>query len=173
MLLNQPLLLQITENLNHITCHNANNGAIQTTISGGTSPYTYLWSNGSTNNSVQNLSPGNYTLTVVDFNGCIVLKTFSINQPDLLTGTASSTPTSCTQNTGTAQANVSGGTMPYSYLWSNGGTVSPISQIGTGIYTVTVTDFNGCSLTANTMVSAQNAPVQSLTGTTAPQLLWL
>jgi hypothetical protein len=168
MLLNQPLLLQITENLNHITCHNANNGAIQTTISGGTSPYTYLWSNGSTNNSVQNLSPGNYTLTVVDFNGCIVLKTFSINQPDLLTGTASSTPTSCTQNTGTAQANVSGGTMPYSYLWSNGGTVSPISQIGTGIYTVTVTDFNGCSLTANTMVSAQNAPVQSLTGTTAP-----
>ncbi|MBI1225510.1 MAG: T9SS type A sorting domain-containing protein [Bacteroidetes bacterium] len=146
-----------TMNLNltvqQILCNGASTGSVSSAVTGGTSPYTYLWSNGATTTSISNLTAGTYSLTVTDNLGCSQSQTVTINQPSPLTLAFSNSPGSCGTN-GTSMANVSGGTAPYSYLWSTGATTPNISNLAPGSYAVTVTDANSCTLTANTVIVA-------------------
>lgn len=129
-----------------ITCYGLNNGSASVTSIGGTAPYSYLWSNGSTGSSLVNLSPGNYAITVTDVNGCVSSSTAMIAQPlSPLLVTSSTTDANCLKGEGgSLTVNTIGGTMPYSYTWSNGMTTASLTNVQSGVYHLTVTDGNGC-----------------------------
>ena len=127
------------------TC-TASIGAINLTVSGGTSPYTYLWSNGATTEDISGLAAGNYTVTITDANGCTTNLPFTVGTDNVtITATPVVTNTTCTASIGAINITVSGGTSPYTYLWSNGATTEDITGLAAGTYTVTITDANGCT----------------------------
>ena len=131
----------------NITCNGNNNGSATVTASGGTSPYTYQWSpGGKTTATISGLSIGTYTVTVNDHNLCSVISTITITQPASVSISAFANAATCNSPSGSATANVTGGTSPYTYLWTPGSqTNSTATGLAAGNYTVTVTDANGCS----------------------------
>ncbi len=152
------IILQTT--FANATCGGTNGTATISSISGGTAPYTYLWSNGATTPSVSNLAGGNYSVTATDASGCKATANVTIQGQGSVSITVSSSPTSCGANTGMATvSSVSGGTAPYVYRWNNGATTQTISNVGTGIYFVTVTDAAGCTATRSVEVQGTN-PIQ-------------
>jgi len=137
-----------------VSCNGGSNGAASVSGSGGTAPYSYLWSNGQSSSTATGLSAGSYSVTVSDANGCQDIASVSIGQPSALSASANSASVSCNGgNDGSASASASGGTAPYSYQWSNGSTSASISGLSAGSYSVTVTDANGCTASANTSIS--------------------
>ena len=129
-----------------VTCTDENDGSIDLTVSGGTAPYSYNWSNSQTTQDISGLAGGSYTVTVTDAYGCVKQKTFTVEESEqLLTLGGTATPVTCTdENDGSIDLTVSGGTAPYSYNWSNSQTTQDISGLAGGSYTVTVTDAYGC-----------------------------
>ncbi|MBW8049725.1 MAG: PKD domain-containing protein [Cytophagales bacterium] len=126
-------------------CYGSSDGAIDLTVSGGTPLYSFSWSNGDTTKDITNILAGTYIVTVTDSNDCIKSDTIVINQPDSLNLSATSTDANCGVNDGLAFVTVSGGTSPYSYLWSNGDTNTTTDSLFSGGYSVIVTDSNGCA----------------------------
>jgi hypothetical protein len=149
----QPTALAVTAaSQSNLSCNGAGNGAASVNVpTGGTPPYTYNWSPGTPSGdgtpSVTGLNSRNWTCTVTDANGCLASQTFTITQPTGLgTSIGSQTNVTCFGGTnGSASANGSGGTAPYTYLWSNGNTTTTITNLTAGTYTLTVTDANGCT----------------------------
>lgn len=135
---------------------NASGGSIVLSPSGGSgSGYSFLWSDGSTASSLTGLIAGTYTVTITDSNNCTDSASYTITDavPILLSTTATST--GCTGTNGTATANVSGGTPPFTYSWSPSGGNGPIaSNLAPGVYTVVVTDAGGCIETAQATVNS-------------------
>jgi hypothetical protein len=132
---------------------NGGNGSVTVAVTGGTPTYSYLWSNGGSNATVTGPA-GAYTVTITDAAGCVVTGgPATITQPSPMSAVVSNTQESAPgANDGSATVVASGGTPPYSYAWSNGGTSATINGIGAGTYTVTVTDGNGCTSTGSTSV---------------------
>jgi gliding motility-associated-like protein len=159
--LTEPAIITATGTVSDVLCNGGNTGSIDMTVSGGTSPYTYLWSNGSSNQDPTGLTAASYTVTITDFNSCTRVRSFIVAEPSVLTVAASSTQTGCGVNTGTLSASGNGGAGSFSYLWSNGATTANQSNIGAGTYTVTVTDLNGCTAIDVVGVTAANGPVIS------------
>lgn len=156
----QPLPITINTSFTNVSCFNGNNGAITSSVSGGTSPYTYSWSPGSsTSPSPSGLTAGNYTLTVTDNNACAATVTVSISQPALLTVlTAVQNETCDYLNNGSITTTVTGGTSGYTYVWQPGGqTTSNISSLSSASYTVLVTDSKSCTATAAAVVTQPTA----------------
>ncbi len=145
----QPTQLTGTISSTNIDC-GANNGSASVTVNGGTPGYTYLWSNGSTGSSISGVSAGTYTVTATDSNGCTVVSSTMIMDNNTLAVSSATTsdPTTAGGNDGSINIEVSGGTAPYTYLWSNGATTQDISGLTEGCYTVTITDAIGCSITS-------------------------
>ena len=134
----------------------ANSAVIAANDSGGTGPYTYLWSSsGATTQTVSNVGFGTDTVRVTDAAGCTRIATVTISAGSGLVLTGHSTNVNCSNATnGTAWVTITGGTSPFYYAWSpSGGTNSIASNLGPNTYTVTVTDANGCSGTATATVS--------------------
>ncbi|MEI6882020.1 MAG: PKD domain-containing protein, partial [Bacteroidota bacterium] len=148
----QPTALSGSISKTNVTCNGLSNGSAIASISGGTSPYSYAWSNGASLATASNLAAGNYTLTVTDANGCSLSLSTSITQPTLLTASATATPATCLP-TGSASATAAGGTSPYTYVWSNSATSSTVNGLSSGTFTVTVSDANLCSASASVTVS--------------------
>ena len=124
---------------------NCTNGTVSAgAITGGTPPYSYLWSNAATTSSISGLTMGSYNLTVTDANGCSVFGYSYVNQTINIPVNTTPTPATCLQNNGAIIAFGSGGTPPYSYLWSNTATTQSITSLVGGWYYVTATDANGC-----------------------------
>jgi hypothetical protein len=109
---------------------------------------TILWSTGSSSSSLDSLCAGDYSVTVTDVSGCIVVDTFTADQPDPLIALTGSTNETIAGGDGTAWVVPEGGTAPYTYLWSNGSTDSLITNLVADVYTVTLTDANGCADTS-------------------------
>ncbi|MBK8848071.1 MAG: SprB repeat-containing protein [Bacteroidetes bacterium] len=154
--------------INHtnISCFGSNNGTAQAVPSGGTSPYSYLWSNGSTTKTILNLASGVYTVTISDNNGCSSSCSVTIIQPPALATLYIVTKPSCNGgNNGSVDVTVTGGVAPYSYLWSTGATTQDVNGLNAGAYTLTITDANGCNLTANIFVGQPNVLNCSMTKT--------
>jgi gliding motility-associated-like protein len=147
IVITQPTPLTITLIPTSVSCFSANDGAIQTTVTGGTSPYTFAWSNNASTQNISNLTAGTYTVTVTDFKGCIQTQNIVINQPNPLTATFSKINVSCNGGSdGSINLMPTGGTLPYSFDWSNGlGMVQNPQNIPAGNYRVTITDVNNCS----------------------------
>jgi gliding motility-associated-like protein len=127
-----------------ILCNGGNNGAIDVTVSGGVAPYTYNWSTSSTDEDLTGLTAGVYTLTVTDANNCSEVNVITLVQPQALSVTSTSVPATCQAPNGIIDITVNGGTVPYSYSWSNGAFTQDLVGVASGTYTVTVTDTNGC-----------------------------
>ena len=132
------------------------------TASGITSnpPISYLWSTGSTANSI-NVSPTSnavYSVTMTDANNCQLYSSAIINVNPNPTASISSNNISCFgESNGTATASGAGGSAPYQFTWSHGPTSPSVTGLGIGSYTVTVTDSNGCQDTASASITEPSA----------------
>lgn len=138
---------------NQLPACGQSNGSLSVTVTGGTEPYQYLWSNGDTTSVISSLPQGTYSVTVTDAEGCSTKVTYFLRENNTLSLSYSVTPTTCLDDaSGAIDLTVKGGTGSYSYVWSNGGTTQDISGLTAGIYTVTVTDSLGCQRTARISV---------------------
>ncbi len=144
-----------------VSCQGGNDGVLEIQLDGGSGPFTYNWSNGPSNAMNSDLMAGNYTVTVTDNLGCTTTASFEVTQPDALVLNATTSDyngfgVSCTGgDDGEIDLEVAGGTIPYTYNWSNGAISENNTNITAGTYTVTVTDFNGCS---DSLVVGLNQP---------------
>ncbi|MBM3917330.1 MAG: hypothetical protein FJ349_06900, partial [Sphingomonadales bacterium] len=154
--------LQITSDYNgqNISCFGAADGSISSTVTGGTAPYTYSWSNGATTTSLANLPIGTYTLTVTDANGCVSSSSVTLTQPQDITLSSSATAVLCYAGTnGAISTTLSGGTLPYNLLWSNGQITQNLSNLQAGTYELVLTDANNCKDSIETVVSQPAQPL--------------
>jgi len=137
-----------------ISCFGAADAMISAAPVNGKAPFQYLWSpTGSSDSLLTGIGPGLYTVTATDFYGCTATFTFTLSDPGLLQASILTMPASSIQSpNGIATANVSGGTAPHTYAWSNSGSTMTIGGLPPAIYTVTVTDANNCSTTATAQV---------------------
>ena len=138
-----------------LDCNGDTDGTATVAGSGGNGTLTYSWNTVpiQTGVTATNLAGGSYIATVTDASGCSSTVTVTIAEPTAVTGVATSTNSSCSSNTGTATIVASGGDGNYSYLWSNNGTTSTISNLAPSTYNVIITDGNGCTGTTSTTVS--------------------
>ncbi|NBX39099.1 MAG: DUF11 domain-containing protein, partial [Flavobacteriia bacterium] len=152
----QPTLLvasaAVTSNYNgqQISCFNASDGTASVTPSGGTAPYTYLWSNGQTTANATGLSIGSYSVVVTDAHGCQTSASVNLTQPTPIVLATSATSVTCYGGSnGSIHLTATGGTFPYTFAWSNGTNSQNAVNLSAGVYTVTVSDINGCSQVTN------------------------
>lgn len=151
----EPPLLALTANSSNVTCNGLSNGTANAVPSGGTPDYLYAWSNGQSTQSISQLAPGNYMVTLTDANACSAQQTVEITQMPALSVTVDKTDeTALNAQNGSAVAVVSGGNLPYSYLWSNGGTTAALTGLPPGTYTVTVADANTCTVSQTATIAA-------------------
>lgn len=151
---------------NNISCNGADDGQIQSVVSGGTSPYFYSWDGNPAgiDTAANNLIPGWHTLEITDANGCTQIDSSYIYQPDsLLVELRDSLFLNCygDENASTFPI-ISGGSIPYQAIWTNetGDTIhnTPyITNLGAGMYYLNVTDANGCSFSDSLLVYEPNA----------------
>ncbi|MGP8216042.1 MAG: T9SS type A sorting domain-containing protein [Bacteroidia bacterium] len=154
--------------LANVTCPGGNNGSIIISVSGGTSPYTYYWDNGSTTQNISKLTAGPYQIEVTDANGCKSTQVITISQPPLFALYVSTTTSSCGDSTGSATLTVSGGTGLYSYLWTpSGQTTYSASSLAAGSYSVMVIDSSGCKDSISADVENAGGPIVTITNITA------
>lgn len=149
-------------------CNGGSNGSVTATAS-GSPPLSYLWNapGSPTTAVVNNLPAGTYTVYVQDAYGCSDSAMVTITEPGQLNTSITGTDETCPgRGDGTALVTASGGTPPYTYLWSNTETIPAIDSLVPGTYTVTVTDANGC--TALNSISIGPGPGIVVTATGAP-----
>ena len=143
-----------------VLCNGGAGTATANAATGGTSPYTYLWSDGNSQTSLiaTGLSAGTYSITVYDANNCTNAVGVTITEPAVLGITMASNSADC--NGGIANANpATGGTSPYNYVWSDGNSQTSLTATGlsAGSYTVVVTDFNSCTSNATVTITLPDA----------------
>jgi len=129
------------------TCYNSCDGAATAEITGGEAPFSFTWSNGNHTEAILNLCAGDYSLAVIDNNNCITTSFVTIDEPDPIGIEFDVTDASSySSSDGEITAMPSGGTPPYSYLWSPTGHISPtVAGLTPGTYCITITDANNCT----------------------------
>lgn len=151
---NQPTEIRISGVVTDAVCFGSSTGSIDVTVSGGTTAYTFSWSDGSTTEDLNNVSAGPYILTVTDANGCLKTATFTVGEGvQIISNLSSYDPICHGGNTGSATAITTGGVQPYVYAWSNTKTSISIGNLVAGTYTLTVTDAESCTATASVLVN--------------------
>lgn len=152
----EPAVLAVTTSDTDQSCFGVCDGTSFATPTGGTTPYSYLWTNSlsTTTAQVTSLCQGSYNVNVTDANGCTAISTATIAEPAPITIDTTITQSVCNQFVGSIQLTINGGSSPFSYAWTNdfngsliGGNSNIITGLGTGDYSVTVTDANGCTAT--------------------------
>ncbi|MBK7382575.1 MAG: choice-of-anchor L domain-containing protein [Flavobacteriales bacterium] len=137
----------------NISCASASDGSITSNISGGAGALDLAWSgpNGAMGNaaSISDLAEGTYCLSTVDANGCSAQSCITLIAPLELQASVNTTNADCGNIAGTADLSVNGGSVPYSFSWSNGSTSEDLSALASGTYSVIITDMNGCTTTAD------------------------
>lgn len=156
------VLTVVPDSVDNVSCNGNSDGNIFISMTGGTAPFTYSWSNGATTQDITGLSAGAYTGSISDANGCTTSATVTITEPSAITVTpVSVTDVLCNGGSiGAADIDVTGGTAPYSFSWSNGATTEDISGLTAGVYTGSVSDANGCTLSATVTITEPSTPVE-------------
>lgn len=138
-----------------LNCNGDKNAAVAITVSGGKAPFQYQWNNpGISGEMPKELAAGDYQVTVTDASGQKSSVTFKIEQPAAINlSLRVQTPASTNNADGKAQAQVTGGTAPYSYSWDNGENTALASKLAPGQHNITITDSKGCSAQGNIEIS--------------------
>ncbi|MDY0140690.1 MAG: gliding motility-associated C-terminal domain-containing protein [Bacteroidales bacterium] len=151
--------LTITET-HPISCFGDNDAVLIVNASAAANPIDYLWSNNYTTDIISNIGAGFYTVSATDNWGCTGYASYDLNEPGQIQVSMSSTSVLCYgSNEGSASAIASSGSVPYSYLWSNNEISNTITGLYSGLYLVTVTDNNNCSVTAQIDVPQPENPL--------------
>jgi|GEM_PF-2442824 len=152
--------ITVNETVINAICYGQANGSIQLTVNGNDAPYTYLWSNGKSTNSIFNLTAGTYEVTITSASGCTMTKTYKVNQSiaPLDIQSYNSYSPDCNTANGQLEATVSGGYSPYTYQWSTGDNTQIVYNVPSGIYHVKVTDVLGCTLEKDIKLNDYNTP---------------
>lgn len=131
--------------LKNPTCFGKSNGYIDIAVTGGTPPYTYHWSTGDYSQDINGLNAGQYTVTVRDVDNILLIKKFTLTQPPIISLLIDKFDLSCfNSNDGSIELDVTGGTPPYNYNWSDGFNSAINQDIDAGFYEFTITDANNC-----------------------------
>ena len=142
--------------INNVSCNNGSDGSASVSVTGGTSPYTYSWNTSpiQTNSTATNLAAGTYTVTITDFTNVVTTANVTISEPSALSLSITATDVSCVDDvTGALDATVTGGTPNYTFAWSNSSSSEDQTGLGTGTYSLTVTDDNGCQISSSATIS--------------------
>lgn len=160
VLIAEPQPLVLSTQVTNITCYNSNDGAIDLTVTGGTGPYTYLWSNNATTQDVSNLGGNTYAVTVTDANNCTATTSVLLVNPPLINTSFIVKNALCFMDTnGNIDLIPSGGTPPYTYNWTPGNaTTEDLVNVAAGTYIVSITDSKGCVKVDSTVIT-QPAPL--------------
>ncbi|MFH2095652.1 MAG: choice-of-anchor L domain-containing protein [Bacteroidota bacterium] len=158
----QPTLLFVTiTDSSNPSCFGYLDGSIEASASGGTPGYSWLWNSGGTSSTETGLSAGTYTVTATDSHNCTAETTITITEPAGITANIEPEHLLCYGDSdGEADLTVSGGTIPYQYLWNTGATSEDLNNLVAGAYSVTVTDANLCSIIETVTISGVNAPIE-------------
>lgn len=160
-------------NRNAISCFNTNDGAITASATGG-GEFSYIWSDSTETARIRNLSPGIYTVTATNSEGCEAVESIEVIAPDTLVARlVDKTNVSCVgEMDGNAAIEAIGGTMPYEFAWSNGLTTDTISNLIAGEYLVTVTDDNDCSVATSITITEPDSLLGNIqtTDTSCPNI---
>lgn len=151
------------DSVRNVSCAGANDGFVAVSMSGGAGSYSFVWSNGTSNDTLTGISGGVYTVSATDQNGCGMPYQVTITEPTPLTTTSSVTANvSCFNgNDGAGEVVASGSTAPYTYAWSNGATTANITDTA-GVYYVTVSDANSCTAIDSVVFTQPTALVVAL-----------
>lgn len=167
--LNESDALVLTQDaINNVSCSGETDGTISVSTVGGITPFEYSINNGSFDviSSFSNLAAGNYTVVVRDANICTASTTVTVTEPMLLSTTSTGTnTTTCLATDGVVEVTPTGGTSPYSYQLDGGvsQTSNTFSGLGAGLYSVTISDANGCKVEIDQLI---DDPVTSTVTTT-------
>ncbi len=144
----EPDALSVVPSFTQPVCATAPNGAIALQVFGGTPPYSYLWSNGRTTASITGIAAGTYQVTISDARLCSIVRSLTLSAPPPLSFSVDSLqhPRCHAQASGYIRVRGTGGTPPYQYEWSNGGTSPVLEQVPAGAYRVTIRDVNLCQV---------------------------
>lgn len=140
----------------NLDCFGSCNGSLTVETVSSIEPIIYKWNDplNSTTPTVNNLCEGTYFVQATDGNNCVRIESFTITQPELLNIQFDVSNVKCNgANDGRIIANVSGGVAPYTFLWSNGFVNDTISELIAGKYTLTITDFNNCSIVDSVLIT--------------------
>ena len=163
-LINQPLPITIDDSLVNVSCFGNSNGLISVSVNGGVFPYSYYWNTGDSTSNIINISYGSYQLTVTDSNNCITVETITVNQPNDLFAYFNLNYVSCFGlSDGNIDATVTGGTPPFSFLWSTADTTEDLFNIPSDMYILSLLDSNNCFFTDTIVVFEPDQIVASLT----------
>ncbi|MBI5217417.1 MAG: SprB repeat-containing protein, partial [Bacteroidia bacterium] len=141
------------------------NASITLTATGNTNCF-YHWNNGLTGSAITVSNSGVYSVTVTNSYGCSANDNITVTKYSPIQIVINAVNTICGQNMGSATALVTGGTLPYNYLWSNGDTTDVALNLASGIYILYITDLNHCQNSATALISTTNGPnitVQNVT----------
>jgi len=156
----EPSILTSTMTSTDISCFGMGDGTATAAPSGGIAPYLYTWNNGQFAATAVGLYAGNYSVNILDDNGCLTTNLVTINEPDALDLQVSIVDATCGNSDGSATAMVTGGTGAYTYSWSSGGSSSTESALPDGQYGVSVLDENGCSTSDSVSVITESLTQQ-------------
>ena len=141
----QPAKLNLTFTKLNASCNNGDDGWAQAYVTGGTSPYTYEWTNGDTTAKIENVTTNNYFVVVTDAKGCNVQGSIFVGDPKgIFTTEIIKNPTCYAGNDGSIQLNITGGNLPYTYLWNTGATTKDLDNLTAGNYDVIITCTDCC-----------------------------
>lgn len=154
VLVTEPAVLHANATATYESGPGANDGTASASPTGGEPPYSFSWNTGANTATISQLSPGVYSVSILDANGCLATQSIDVLAFNCnFSSEISSTNASCPNGMdGFASVLIQGGTPPFYYIWSNGQTTSTISGLAPDTYSVTATDDNGCTYTASVSV---------------------
>ena len=150
------------------TCSEYSDGSINVVTSGGIPPYNYLWNTGDTSQNLQNVSAGQYIVSVLDSNSCILFDTITLLEPNAILAVDSIENISCNGlSDGSINLLIVGGTGNYNLNWETGDTISSIINLVSDWYKISITDSNNCLLVDSFFVQEPTLLEDSVSTTTA------
>ena len=162
--LTEPTALNAEIDKEDVICFGESTGNMDLQVSGGIEPYTFEWSNGSTEEDQKGVAIGTYSVTVTDANDCTISASVIVNEPPLLECfTTADVNAICSLANGQATVRGDGGVAPYGFLWDNGETTPTASSLTSGLHSVTINDSNGCSQVCTVTIGETCNPCLELT----------
>ncbi|MDF2452277.1 MAG: hypothetical protein K0S26_1781 [Bacteroidota bacterium] len=170
VMITEPTALTAVTSATNTLCSGSCDGSAEAMASGGVAPYLYSWTPvPGTTSSITGLCAGNYTVSIMDANSCMITETVTITEPTPVTASATQTNVTCNGlNNGMASVLANGGTSAYTYQWlPSGGTNDTEINMAPGTYTVQIKDANNCILNQTVTITEPGAFSASISGSSS------